>query len=190
MYTFQDIKLSKLEKSHLWALKELKEESWMTTHQVSMVNYDNQCLWYDALVRDNVNCPRNLVLQAERLQKSPNDHHGWTFGIFKILNIDYVNRTADVGWDVFLKFRGQGLGKVLVAAGTSFCFDILSLRRLNAEILVGNEKSVKCAVPAGFVQEGVRRQAVHKLGSYVDSVVYGLLECEWPNRGVGTPSNF
>lgn len=188
MYEHREIVLRKLERHHLWKLKTLKEESWMTTHQASMVNHDNQCRWYDSLVAENVNMPRNVVLQAEKVQKSPQDHHGWTFGIFKINNIDYVNRTADCGWDVFSEFRGQKLGKQLVVAGVAFCFDILSLRRLNAEILDGNIASMKCAEAAGFVVEGVKRQAVHKLGNYVDSTVMGMLLSEWKGQGVGKPS--
>lgn len=180
MYTFKNITLSKLSGLMLDICKDLKDESWMTTHQVSIVNYENQNNWYASLTNENVNNPRNLVLQGEI--------SGDLIGIFKIFNIDYVNRTADVAWDVFSKFRGQGFGKILVAAGTSFCFDVLALRRLNAEILDGNEKSAKCALEAGFMIEGLKRQAVHKLGNYVDSRVYGLLVSEWKNGGIGKPT--
>jgi RimJ/RimL family protein N-acetyltransferase len=96
-------------------------------------------------------------------------------GIFKIFGADYINRTADVGWDVFEDFRGKGLGKQLVAAGCAFCFDILALHRLTAEILANNIASLKCANAAGFQIEGTKRHAVHRLGEYIDSLVLGML---------------
>jgi RimJ/RimL family protein N-acetyltransferase len=96
-------------------------------------------------------------------------------GIFKVFGIDYQNRTADTGWDIFEDHRGKGFGKKLVAAGAAFCFNILNLHRLNAEILSTNVASLRCAEAAGYVLEGTRRQAVHKEGKYVDSHILGIL---------------
>ena len=168
MYEHNGVRLRKLETCDLTDLKELKRESWLSTHQVTIVNNADQMRWLESLEEEDVNSPENLILVASGLQ-------GISFGIYKILNVDYVNRTAEVGWDVYEKYRGKGSGKNLVKAGAAFCFDILNLRRLDAEILANNGASMKCALNAGFSKEGVRRQAVHRLGEYVDSVVMGLL---------------
>jgi RimJ/RimL family protein N-acetyltransferase len=170
MYEHSEIILRKLEAANLVSVTELKRESWLFTHRVSIVNWDDQERWWKCLSGEDVHTPKNLVLTASQ--------ENTTFGIYKILNVDYINRTADVGWDVYEKNRGKGLGKKLVTAGAAFCFDILNLRRLDAEILANNGASLKCAQNAGFSKEGVRRQAVHKLGEYVDSVVLGLLSSE------------
>ncbi len=183
MYSHGNITLRKLEASNLYQLVDLKEESWLTTHQASILNRQDQTRWFEQL-DNNPNYPKNLVLEAHWV----NGNQDNVFGIFKVFNIDYISRTADTGWDVFRSFRGKGCGKKLVAAGTAFCFDVLALRRLNAEILVGNEASLKCALAAGFVQEGCKRQAVHKLGQHVDSLVFGMLVSEWTGRGVGCPT--
>ena len=174
MYTYDGITLRKLRQETLPYLLELKNESYMTTHQSSVVNETDQQKWFDAL-DNHPNSPRNLVLEA-----SLNDLNGHnTFGIFKLFGIDWVNRTAEVGWDVFKTFRGRRLGSKLVYAGTDFSFKIMALRRLNAEILVSNQASIRCAVVAGFIREGIKRQAVQKLGKYVDSAIYGALASEY-----------
>lgn len=187
MYTFENIKLEKLERMHVGRLEDLKKESWLSTHQVTIVNYQDQIRWFEHLDVD-VNAPRNLVLQAVTLDDSYGFHERTNFGVFKIFNVDYINRTADVGWDIFKEFRGRKLGKLLVRAGTSFCFDVLDLYRLNAEILAGNEVSLACALGAGFVKEGMKRNAVHKPDQRVHSVVLGLLKDEWNWKGVGRPT--
>lgn len=158
--------LRKIDREDLGLLACLKSDSWLGTHQVTIANDEDQDRWFKSLCH-NVNSPKNLVLIATM--------NNAKVGIFKIFGADYINRTADVGWDVFEDFRGKGLGKQLVIAGCAFCFDILALRRLTAEILANNIASLKCAKFAGFTIEGTKRQAVHRLGEYIDSLVLGML---------------
>jgi RimJ/RimL family protein N-acetyltransferase len=157
--------LSKIDTEDLEALKSLKDESWFGTHTVSIINHTDQKRWFDNT--------KILVLKATMLGKSD------MMGIFKIDNLNTVNRICDVGWDVMVSFRGRGLGKYLVEAGVDFCFEILNVNRLNAEILENNIASQKCALAASFVQEGNKRKSVYKCGEYLDSYMYGILGNEW-----------
>lgn len=170
MFVYNDVKLSKLEKSLLPQLWELKQESWFGTHNVSIINADDQEKWFVSLDNDPVS-PKNLVLVGFT-------NTNGNFGIFKIFNVNWVNRTADVGWDVFRDHRNKGLGKKLVRAGSLFCFQILNLRRLTAEILSYNVASQTCALLAGFNGEGVKRQAVVRGKDCFDSLMFGLLASE------------
>ena len=51
--------------------------------------------------------------------------------------------------------------------------------RIDTEVLENNIASQKIILKTGFTQEGVRRKAVHKCGTYLDSNVYGLLKEDW-----------
>lgn len=186
MFTFENVTLQKLEKIHLMQLLDLKGESWFGTHSVSFVNYESQEVWFNSLNKEDVICPRNLVLVAST--EDPVTKIDGAFGVFKITNIHWVNRTADVAWDVFALARGKKLGKPLVRAGVAFCFEILNLRRLNAEILRPNVVSQKCAAAAGFVWEGQKREAVARQDRLFDSDVYGILEREWFEKNEATPN--
>ena len=169
MYESKGLRFAKIEKRDLVDFHNLKEESWMMTHQKTIINTDDQQSWYDHMDNDP-NCPKNLVLSVRKA--------GTLIGCYKALRIDYISRSADVGWDLLKSYRGKGLGKDIVAGGANFCFDILNLRRLNAEILATNVPSQKCAEAAGFVLEGVKREAVHKPEGFVDSQFWGLLFSE------------
>ena len=169
MFESEGLKLRKLCKGDLCHLKKLKDESWFATHTVAIVNKCDQHRWFESL-DTNVGNPRNLMMIAEC--------DGTPVGIFKISSVEWINRTADVAWDIFQEERGKGLGKRLVAAGVDFCFSILNLRRLDAEILENNAPSQKCAEAAGFELEGRRKKAVHcreAKDSYVDSLIYGCI---------------
>jgi RimJ/RimL family protein N-acetyltransferase len=172
MFVHQNIELCKLEEHDLRFLRDLKRDSWQSTHQVTLTSIEDQRQWFLSTLDHNIHSPRDLILMARTKVALLSNTK---VGIFKIFGVDYVNSTADVGWDLFKEFRGKGLGKQLVNAGSAFCFDILALRRLTAEILDNNPASIKCAENAGFVLEGRKRQAVHRLGNYPDSLIYGSL---------------
>ena len=172
MFVYDLITLRKLSKNDLSLLFDLKQESWFGTHHVTIVNETDQEQWFENLDK-NPHSPSNLFLIAEYTDESG---YNIPIGLFKITNIDWVNRQADVAWDIFRIHRGKGLGKKLVTTGTRFAFEILNLHRLNAEILYTNEASQKCACAAGYLKEGCKRQAVFKYGIYIDSWMYGIIQ--------------
>jgi len=161
------VSFRKLERADLPRLLSLKLESFETTHHVTIANMEDQERWFNSLDH-HVHTPRSLALIGSSEEASD-------FGLIKVTGIDWVSRSADLAWDVFKEHRGKGLGKPLVTAGVRYCFDILNLRRLTAEVLENNPASTKCALAAGFVQEGVKRAAVFKGNVYLNSVVYGVL---------------
>lgn len=177
MFIFDGVELKKLEREDLGRLLKLKQESWMYTHHMTIANLEDQNRWFESLDKD-VHCPRNLVLMAswERFPR---------FGIFKLSGVDWVNRTGEVAWDVFESYRGHGLGKKLVMAGSAFCIQILDLHRLNCEILEDNERSQKCAKAAGYCHEGTKRQAIRRKGERINSCMFGLLADQWVDRTLG-----
>lgn len=188
MFKYEKIELRKLCKGDLSDLKSLKDESWFGTHSVSIVNNCDQHRWFEAMDTNVVNPKSLMMIATHRPLQGYSDEHQRplvggsssqpSIGIFKITSIEWINRTADVAWDLYKEYRGKGLGKPLVKAGVEFCFSILNLRRLDAEILETNIASQKCAEAAGFALEGTRRQAVHCRGKedrYVDSHFYGCL---------------
>lgn len=148
----------------------LKNESHFGTHTVTFANIISQEAWLDSISHET-HCPRNLVLIANFQVLTS----GYDAGVFKLFNIDWQNRKAEVGWDVYRDFRKQGYGKKLVEAGVAFAFKILNLHRLDAQILVTNEASLKCAEAAGFIIEGRQKQVIFKDGKYVDNLILGVL---------------
>jgi RimJ/RimL family protein N-acetyltransferase len=125
-----------------------------------------------------VHAPKNLVLSASLVESA----NAPVFGIFKCFDVDYIKRNAQAGWDILASHRGQGLGRRLVSAGVAFCFEILNLERLSAEILADNERSRRCAEGSGFRNEGCRQQAVYRKGHYIDSLIFGILRSDLPAR--------
>ena len=160
------ILLRKMEIRHLSMLQALKGESWFGTHNIAIINMDEQLRWYETIT----NNPNQMVLIAEDDQE--------LVGTYKII-IDQMNQKCDVAYNTFKGQRGKGYCKKLVEAGVAFCFEILNLHRIDIEVLENNIASAKCAEYVGFVKEGVKRKSIHKCDQWLDSIVYGLLREDW-----------
>lgn len=184
MFDFGTVGFRKLEKKDLEPLLELKHETWTVTHHVTICSIEDQIRWFEGLNSD-IHNPRNLVLMCYGNNaldgQSPNFCK--PVGVFKVFSADYINRTADVGWDIFSRYRQQGWGKKMVCAGVKFCFNILGLQRLSAEILEENDASIKCAYAAGFSQEGLKRRSVCKQGYFHNTCLFGVLAELQETRG-------
>lgn len=174
------IAFCKVDISDLDDLTNLKNESWFGTHRISFVNKTNQNNWLEALNREDIQTPKNLVMIASVpdhvvFPTRVDDGHYKKIGVFKILSIDWQSRIASVGWDIYKPFRGKKLGKKLVKAGVDFCFEVLSLHRLEADILANNCTSQRCATEAGFEQEGCKRKSILRKGKYIDNLIFGII---------------
>lgn len=170
VFCFEDLYLRKITKTDLHNLLALKQDSGEFTHRTSILNIEDQENWFNSM-DNNQHQPNNLILIAEILVDDP--YYRSPIGDFKIINIDYQNRKAHIGYDIFKFYRGKKFGAKLVQAGTEFCFQILNLHRVTAEILETNIRSIKCAEKNRFIKEGIQKQAAWKNNKYIDSFWYG-----------------
>jgi RimJ/RimL family protein N-acetyltransferase len=61
----------------------------------------------------------------------------------------------------------------------------LGYHRLELEIYGFNERALRQAERAGFVREGVRRNAYRRHGEWVDGILFGLIQEDLSNRAGG-----
>lgn len=168
MYTHKNgMTLRKMGRQDLKDLKALKDESWFGTHNITIINMDEQEKWYESMIGN----PRHMVLIVEK--------DGQSIGVYKISNIDWQNGRYDSAHDVFKDFRGKGYGKPLLEAGIDFGFEVLNTHRIDTEVLENNIASQKCAKFVGFQEEGLKRRCVHKCDQWLNSIFYGLLREDW-----------
>ena len=102
-------------------------------------------------------------------------------GLYKIQNIDWINRKYDSAHDVFINHRGKGYSKPVLEAGVDFGFEVLNMNRIDTEVIENNIASLKSALWVGYIEEGIKRKCIHKCGEYLDSITLGILKDEWVN---------
>jgi RimJ/RimL family protein N-acetyltransferase len=92
------------------------------------------------------------------------------------------DRRAELGYWLAHPAWGHGLATEAAQAVVDFGFSELGLARIYAQVLADNRASLRVLDKLGMVNEGVKRQHVHKARRLHDVVLYGLLRDEWSRR--------
>lgn len=92
--------------------------------------------------------------------------------------IDDYGGTATVGYWLGSRYHRQGYGAEAIGALIDFAFGNLKLRRLEAEVFVGNPSSGKLLEKCRFKKEGTRKKSKRSKsdGKLRDEWIYGLLK--------------
>ena len=104
--------------------------------------------------------------------------HGAVVGTVGLLDIDWENRSTELGYWLGQDAQGQGLMTAACAVVIRHVFDDLELHRIQVRCATENSRSRGIPERLGFRQEGVLRDAEQLEGRFVDHAVYGLLSGE------------
>ncbi|MDH5162316.1 GNAT family N-acetyltransferase [Heyndrickxia oleronia] len=103
-------------------------------------------------------------------------------GVAGFNNINWSNKTAQIGYWLGEEYQGYGIMTRVAEALTEYAFKELALNKVEIRVAVGNKKSRSIPERLGFINEGCIRQAEWLYDHYVDHVVYGILSEEWKNK--------
>ncbi len=110
-------------------------------------------------------------------------YKGNLVGVVGYGTIDWLNRTASIGYWLGASFQGHGLMIKSCRAMMEHSFDELGMNSVEIHCAAENKKSRAIPEKLGFVQEGTIQQGQWLYDHYVDLVVYGMLAGEWQNSG-------
>ncbi|HET7501678.1 MAG TPA: GNAT family protein [Kofleriaceae bacterium] len=92
------------------------------------------------------------------------------------------DQRAELGYWLAAPSWGRGYATEAARAAVAFGFQDLGLARIYAQVIADNRASLAVLDKLGMVNEGVKRQHIHKARRLHDVVLYGLLRDEWPRR--------
>lgn len=170
MYNHKEgISLRKVEKKDLPLLLELRNANWWGTHATSIINNEDQYKWFENLGNNE------LFMVGEKANENE------IIGVASYTKIDWINQSLSISGSVFKKHRPL-CAKSSFLAGLDFAFEILNMRRIEAEVLEYHIAAQKLEIDLlGFVVEGHKRKSVYKCGKYYDSIILGILRDDWQN---------
>jgi UDP-4-amino-4,6-dideoxy-N-acetyl-beta-L-altrosamine N-acetyltransferase len=107
------------------------------------------------------------------------DHENVPCAVVNFSSIDQVQKSAFWGFYANPDAKpGTGMRMSLDALDKAFVE--LGLRKLNAEVLASNQRSLEMHKKVGFIQEGYFRDHFFDGKKNVDVVRFGILHKEWP----------
>jgi len=115
----------------------------------------------------------NFVIEFKKEKK--------LIGGIGLMHIDNFQGIAEVGYWIGEDYWRKGYGTEALRGVLKFAFNKLKLRRIYADIFVGNPSSGKLLELFGFKKEGYKRKAVRcKADKKIKDVIcYGLLKEGW-----------
>ncbi|MFS1516154.1 GNAT family N-acetyltransferase [Bacillus sp. SCS-151] len=89
------------------------------------------------------------------------------------------NHIAEIGYDLWLDYWGQGYMKEALTTTIDSAFNNMNLIRINAFVAIENDQSKYLLKSLGFQNEGIHREKHLYRGKYYDHYSYSLLKREW-----------
>lgn len=89
-----------------------------------------------------------------------------------------ANNSAEIGYDLAQRYWNQGLMTEALGSVLAFGFDHMALNRIEGEVTVGNEASMRLLSKLGFQREGLLRQRGYWKGEYHDVCLFSLLRTD------------
>ena len=100
-------------------------------------------------------------------------------GTATLFNLSLDNGRAELGYAMGSAYWGKGYMNEALNALVSHSFDVMELRRLEADVDPRNAASIRTLERLGFQREGFLRERWHVNGEIQDAIFYGLLRREW-----------
>lgn len=107
-------------------------------------------------------------------------------GAATLASINREQGRAEIGYALRASHWGRGHAREAVGLVLDHAFDVLALRRIEADIDPRNLASCRLVERMGFRREGLLRERWHVAGETCDSAMYGLLASEWRARTIGS----
>jgi ribosomal-protein-serine acetyltransferase len=104
---------------------------------------------------------------------------GEILGVVGFHSVDWINRNTSIGYWLAEDAQGKGTMTEVVRALLDQAFYEWDLHRVEIHCAPENRRSRAIPERLGFREEARLRETELVGGSYLDSVVYGLLEEEW-----------
>jgi len=100
-------------------------------------------------------------------------------GMIGLMNIDYNNKNAEVGYWLGKNYWGKGIMKDAIKLILNFGFKELKLVRIYARVMHPNIASAKLLEKSGFKCEGTMRKSTFRNDKWMDNINYSILSNEF-----------
>ncbi|MFH1741617.1 MAG: UDP-4-amino-4,6-dideoxy-N-acetyl-beta-L-altrosamine N-acetyltransferase [bacterium] len=169
----EKITLRAIEKRDVEFLRNLRNKPEMRKYLCSHmpISEIQQVGWYERSASD----ARNQIFMVD-------DPAGETVGYVQLTNIDYKNRSVEIGIHLGPSAQGKGYGRDAFHTLMRFAFEEMNMHRVYLYVFAFNERAIGLYEKLGFREEGRLRDSVFQEGRYQDIVLMSILESEFADR--------
>lgn len=148
--------------------------SWRNKELIRNVMMNSELITWDQHVKWFNNYQSNQSLQTKIFY-----FNNKPYGVVNIQGIDVENKKCEWGFYIGDEYSPLGMGSLLGYTSLNYIFQDLGIRKLTAEVLSFNTKSIKFHEKLGFINEGRLRKHIIKNNQFIDILIYGMFKEEW-----------
>lgn len=135
--------------------------------------------WYETMMKR----PASEHIFVIEIKDQSQDHRYQPIGTCQFFKIDPRTRSSEVGIMIGEKnLWDQGYGTETMGLMLQHGFETLNLHRIWLRVYSKNKRGIRAYEKAGFIHEGVMRQAAYQHGQFRDVHLMSILEGEWRQR--------
>lgn len=159
-----ELKLLPLKKEYIEFVRTVRNDPRVNKYLFTdaHISKEDQEKWYRKQQRDK----KNLMFIA--FADAP-------VGYCQVKNIDYVNRSCELGFYIAPEYQNKGYGTILVKELIKYVTEKLNPHRLYLELFADNEKAIRLYEKCGFRNEGILRDRIFKNGRFRDVMVMSFI---------------
>ena len=137
-----------------------------------MASWD-EMRWFERLV-ERPEVERPFAVDAKSAD-------GWKhIGSVGLMEFKQIERSAEFGIVIGDKnYWNNGYGTEMTRLMLKHGFENLNLNRIMLQVHATNPRAIRTYEKAGFVHEGVLREALYRNGVYLNMLVMSVLRSEW-----------
>lgn len=134
----------------------------------ALIEWNTHLKWFDSL-KSNTENDIKIFIEDSKPR-----------GIVQFSKISKYHQTAEWGFYIGDSYR-KGLGTLLAYHALNYIFNDLDIRKLSAQVLSTNEKSLRFHKKIGFIQEGVLRRQIIRDNKIIDVHLLAQFKQNWKN---------
>lgn len=148
--------------------------TWRNKESIRKVMYNSEPLQWEK----HVNWFQNALLNDQIYIKILY-YDNVPYGVANFRIIDAESKTGEWGFYIGEKEAPKGIGTVLAYSILQFLFEEVMIRKVCAEVIDYNERSLHFHKKVGFTQDGLLRKHILKNGEYCDIYLFSIFKDEW-----------
>lgn len=114
----------------------------------------------------------NDIFASSQLRLIISNHQQQAAGCIDLFDFDHKNKRVGLGVLVDENHRGKGYAQEALLLTIDYCFNLLEVHSLYAEVLSNNLSSQKLFESAGFVQTGIKKEWLWTGEGFIDQIFY------------------
>jgi RimJ/RimL family protein N-acetyltransferase len=166
VFTFDDIGFRPMELGDLELVRQMHNEpsTLLQLGDPTLVSERQQRAWFEAMSARR----SDVVFIVCRPEANE------IVGVWRLQNLDQINRVCEVGVDIFPDYRRQGLGVKTYQMLLAYLFDHFNIHMAYLRVAEFNEQAIALYKKVGFQETGRLRESIFRHGRYFDNIIFCL----------------